>query len=99
MHSVQIETLPRSALGQRSVGLATAFILYFVLSEVLTGSQVLGPGYSHALGPALTSVLRGITATAFVAGLITPIGSGAQSVLIVLSTALGSYNSCSLENR
>jgi hypothetical protein len=75
MQNVRISLLPRTCLGKWSVGLCAASILFFVLSEVLTGFQVLGPANNHDLAIALTSVLSGIAGAAFLTGLISLIRS------------------------
>jgi hypothetical protein len=68
--NMRISILPKSPLSRWSVGLGVAWILFFALSEVLTGFEVLGPGLNLALAVALTIVLTGIAGAAFVTGLI-----------------------------
>ncbi len=58
--NVRITILPKSPLGRWSVGLGVAWILFFVLSEVLTGFEVLGPELNLALARVLTIVEAGI---------------------------------------
>jgi hypothetical protein len=70
---VHISVLPKTSLGRWSVGLAIAFILFFVLAEVLTGFEVLGPGFNLVLALALTIVLAGISGVASATGLISMI--------------------------
>jgi hypothetical protein len=89
--NVRISILPKSSLGRWSVGLGVAWILFFALSEVLTGFEVLGPGFNPALAVALTIVLAGISGAAFVTGLISMLKSKEQSVFVSLTTAIGLY--------
>ena len=92
MQNVRISILPRRSLGRSSVALAVASILFFVLSEVLTGFQVLGPGNNHALATALTIILAAIAGGAFAAGLISLINSKDISVFVFSTTAIGLYS-------
>ena len=92
MQNVQLSVLPRSSLGRWSVGLAVTSILFFVLSEVLTGFQVLGPGNNRALALALTGVLAGIEGAVFVTGLMSLMKSRERSVLVFLATAISLYS-------
>ena len=89
--NVRISILPKSPLGRWSVGLGVAWILFFALSEVLTGFEVLGPGLNPALAVALTIVLTGIAGAAFVTGLIGMIKSKERSAFVFLTTAIGLY--------
>jgi hypothetical protein len=89
---VRITILPKTPLGRWSVGLAIAFILFYVLAEVLYGFEVLGPGLNPALGNALAIVVAGIGVAAFVTGLISIIKSKERSILVFLTTAIGFYS-------
>ena len=80
---------PKTSLGRWSVGLAIASILFFVLSEVLTGFEVLGPGFNPVLAVILTIISAGILGAAFVTGLISIIKRKERSVLVFVSMALG----------
>ena len=88
---MRINILPKSSLGRWSVGLGVAWILFFALSEVLTGFEVLGPGFNPALAVALTIVLADIAGAAFVTGLIGIIKSKERSAFVFLTTAIGLY--------
>jgi hypothetical protein len=87
--NMRISILPKRLLGWWSVGLAVAWILFFVLSEVILGP---GPDYNMALAYALTIVVAGIGAAAFVTGLISIIKSKERSILVFLTTAIGLYS-------
>jgi len=84
---VRISILPKTSLGRWSVGLGIAWILFFVLSEVLTGFEVLGPGLNPALAVALTIIITGIAVAAFVTGLIGMIKSKERSVVFLTTVA------------
>ena len=85
---MRITILPKTSLGRWSIGLGVAWILFFVLSEVVLGS---GPNYSMALAIALTIVDTGIAVAAFMTGLISIIKSKERSALVFLTTAIGLY--------
>ncbi len=85
---VHISVLPKTSLGRWSVGLAIAFILFFVLTEVLTGFEPFGPGFNPVLAAVLTIVLAGISGAAFVTGLISMIKNKERSVLVFVGTAI-----------
>lgn len=84
---MRISILPKTSLGRWSVGLGIAWILFFVLSEVLTGFEVLGPGLNPALAVALTIIITGIAVAAFVTGLIGMIKSKERSVVFLTTVA------------
>ena len=88
---MHISILPKTSLGRWSVGLGVAWILFFALSEVLTGFEVLGAGFNPALAIALTIVGAGITGAAFVTGLISMTKSKERSAFVFLTTAIGLY--------
>ncbi len=88
---MRISILPKTSLGRWSVGLGVAWIVFFALSEVLTGFEVLGPRLNPALAVALTIVLMGISGAAFVTGLMSMIKSKERSVFVFLTTAIGLY--------
>ena len=85
---MRISIRPKSPLGKWSVGLGVAYILFFVLSEVILGP---GPNYNTALAVALTIVDTSIAVAAFVTGLISIIKSKERSILVFLTTAIGLY--------
>ncbi len=85
---MRIGILPKSHLGRWSVGLFVAWILFFVLAEVMLGS---GPDYNMALAYGLTIVDTGIAVAAFITGLISIIKSKERSVLVFLATVIGLY--------
>ena len=92
MQKAGISILPRSSPGRWSVGLAVASIVFFALSEVLTGFEVLGAGNTHALATALTVILAAISGGALAAGVISLTKSGERSVLVFLAVAVGLYS-------
>jgi hypothetical protein len=89
VRNVRISILPKASLGRWSVGLAAAFILFFVLSQVILGP---GPAYNMPLAYTLTIVVAGIGVAAFVTGLISIIKSKERSILVFLTTAIGFYS-------
>jgi len=89
---VRISILPKTSLGRWSVGLTIAFILFYILAEVLYGFEVLGPELNPALGNALTIVATGISGAAFVTGLVSMIKRKERSVFVFVTTAIGLYS-------
>lgn len=89
--NVRIGVLPKTSLGRYSVGLGVAWILFFALSEVLTGIEVLGPEFNPTLAVALTIVLAGIAGVALVTGLVSIVKSKERSILVFVTTAIGLY--------
>jgi hypothetical protein len=90
--NMRISILPKTSLGWWSVGLGVAWILFFALSEVLTGFEVLGPAFNPVLAVALTIVLAGIAVAAFITGLISIIKSEERSILVFVAMAIGLYS-------
>jgi len=86
--NVRISVLPKTSLGRWSVGFAIAWILFFVLSEVILGP---GPNYNMVLAYGLTTVDTAIAVAAFVTGLIGIIKNKERSVFVFLATAIGLY--------
>jgi hypothetical protein len=84
---MRIIILPKSALGWWSVGLFVAWILFFVLADVLIGSS---PNENIAFAYGLA--ISGIGTSAFVTGLISIIKSKERSILVFLTTAVGLYS-------
>jgi len=89
---MRITILPKAFLGRWSVGLTIAFILFYVLAEVLYGFEVLGPELNPALGNVLTIVAAAISGAAFVMGLISVIKSKERSVFVFVAIAIGLYS-------
>jgi hypothetical protein len=89
--NTRISIFPKSSLGKWPVGLAVAWIVVFVLSEVLVGFEVLGSGSNHALAAALTIVVACIGGAVLVTGIISTIKSKERSALVFLTTAIGLY--------
>ena len=87
--NMRISILPKSLLGWWSVGLVVAWILFFVLSQVILGQ---GPDYNLALAYALTIVVAGIGGAALVTGLISIIKSKERSIFVFVTTAIGFYS-------
>ncbi len=85
---MRIRILPKTPLGRWSVGLVVAYILFFVLSEVILGP---GPDYNMALAVALTIVDTVMALAAFITGLISIIKSKERSVFVFLTAAIGLY--------
>jgi hypothetical protein len=86
--NMRITILPKSPLGRWSVGLTVAWILFFVLSEVILGP---GPDYNMALAYGLTIVDTGIAVAAFVTGLISIIKSRERSILAFLAVVVSLF--------
>ena len=84
-----ISVLPKTSLGRWSVGLAIAFILFFVLMGVLTGFNPFGPGTNPVLAVVLKIILAGMPGAVFVTGLISMIKRKERSVFVLVSMALG----------
>ena len=85
---MRISILPKTSLGRWSVGLTIAWILFFVLSEVVLGP---GPDYNMALAYGLTIVDTGIGVAAFVTGFISIINCKERSVLVFVTAVIGLY--------
>lgn len=85
---MRISILPKSTLGWWSIGLGLAYILFFVLSEVMLGP---GPDYNMALAIALTILNTCIAAGAFLTGLISIIKSKERAIFVFSTTAIGLY--------
>jgi hypothetical protein len=85
---VNFSVLPKTSLGRWLVGLAIAFILFFVLAEVLTGFEVFGPESNPVLTVVLTIIDADISGAAFVTGLISIIKRKERSVLVFVSMAI-----------
>ncbi len=86
---MRISVLPKTSLGRWSVGLAIAFILLFVLLELLTGSNPFGPGTNPVLAVVLKIILAGMPGAVFVTGLVSMIKRKERSVFVLVSMALG----------
>ncbi len=86
---MHISVLPKTSLGKWSVGLAIAFILFFILLLILTGSNPFGPGTNPVLAVVLKIIFVGLPGAAFVTGLVSMIKRKERSVLVFVSTALG----------
>ena len=81
--------LPKTSLGKWSVGLGVAWIIFFVLSEVILGP---GPDYNIALAYALTIVDTGIAVAAFVTGIISIIRRKERAILVFVAMAISLYS-------
>jgi len=86
---MRITILPKTPLGWWSVGLVVAWILLFVLAQVILGS---GPDYNMPLAYAFTTICISVALAIFVTGLIAIIKSKERSILVFLSTAIGLYS-------
>ncbi len=84
---MRISILPKTPLGWWSVGLFVAWILFFVLADIIIGSR---PDYNMAFAYGLA--ISGIGTAAFVTGLISIIKSKERSILVFLTTVIGLYS-------
>ena len=75
--NVRISILPKTSLGIWSVGLAIAFILFWVLVEAPSD-------FNKPFTVGETTVYVGISGAAFVTGLISMIKKGERSPLVLL---------------
>ncbi len=85
---MHISVLPKTSFGRWSVGLVIASVLFFALSDVLTGFKPFGTGFNLVLALAQTIVLAGILGVASTTGLISMIKNKERSVLTFVSTAI-----------
>ena len=85
---MHISVLPKTSLGRWSVGLAIAFILFFILPVGLTGFELPDPGSNPVLAVILTLVIAGISGAAFVTGLISMIKKRERSVLVFVGMVI-----------
>ena len=88
---MRIGIFPKTSLGRWSVGLVVIWILFFVLSEVLTGFEVFGPGFNLALALILTVVLIAVSGAILVTALISVIKRKERSVSVFVAGAIGLY--------
>ena len=86
---MHISVLPKTSLGKWSVGLAIAFILFFILLLILTGSNPFGPGTNPVLAVVLKIIFAGMSGAIFITGLISIIKRKERSVFVFVSMALG----------
>jgi len=89
VQNVRIGVLPRSPSGWLSIGLCVASILLFALFVVILGP---GPDYNMPLAYTLTAVLAGISAAAFVAGLLSIMNRKERAILVFVAMAIGLYS-------
>ncbi len=83
-----INILPKSSLGRWSFGLAMAFLLILVLSQLPTRFNGFYPGLNPVLLDILLTLLIGISGVAFVTGLISLIKNGERSLLVFIGMAI-----------
>jgi hypothetical protein len=86
---MRILTLPKTLLGWWSVGLCVASIILFALFVVILGP---GPDYNMALAYALTAVVAGIAAAAFITGLISATRNKERSIFVFIAMVIGLYS-------
>lgn len=86
---MRILTLPKTLLGWWSVGLCVASIILFALFVVILGP---GPDYNMALAYALTAVVAGIAAAAFITGLKSTTRNKERSIFVFIAMAIGLYS-------
>ncbi len=79
---------PRTPTGIWSNILLVAYILFFVLSEIIVGHK---PDYSIILAISFTIVGAFIAAAASATGIISVAKHKEKAVLVYLSTAIGLY--------
>jgi len=82
---MHISVLPKTTLGKWSVGLAIAFILSFLLAEVLYGHN---PDSNQVPGVILAIIFVGIGGAAFITGLISVIKQKERSILVFIAMAI-----------
>jgi len=82
---MHISVLPKTTLGKWSVGLAIAFILSFLLAEVLYGYN---PDSNQVPGVILAIIGVGIGGSAFIIGLISVIKHKERSILTFIAMAI-----------
>jgi len=80
-----ISVLPKTTLGKWSVGLAIAFILSFLLAEVLYGHN---PDSNQVPDVVLAIIFVGIGGAAFITGLISVIKHKERSILTFIAMAI-----------
>ena len=89
MENARISIVPKTSLGWWSVGLCVASILLFALFVVILGP---GPDYNMPLAYSLTFVLTGISAAAFVTGLLSVMKRKERGILVFAAMAIGLYS-------
>jgi len=72
---------PKSALGRWTIGLALAWLLSFILAEVILGP---GPDYNMALAVAFSVIVTAIGVAAFVTGIMSIIKDKERSVTVIV---------------
>lgn len=82
---MRISVLPKTTLGKWSVGLAIAFILSFLLAEVLYGHN---PDSNQVPDVVLAIIFVGIGGAAFITGLISVIKQKERSILTFIGMAI-----------
>jgi hypothetical protein len=78
---VHFDVSPKTTLGKWSIGLAIAFILSFLLAEMLYGDN-------HFSGVVLAIILVGIGGASFITGLISVIKHKERSILTLVGMAI-----------
>ena len=82
---MRISVLPKTTLGKWSVGLAIAFILSFLLAEVVYGYD---PDANQVPGVILAIIGVGIGGATFIIGLISVIKHKERSILVFIGMAI-----------
>jgi len=82
---MRIIVFPKTTLGKWSVGLAIAFILSFLLAEVLYGHN---PDSNQVPGVILAIIFVGIGGAAFITGLVSVIKHKERSILVYIGMAI-----------
>ncbi len=85
---MRITFLPKTRLGWWSVGLVVVSIIFFALFQVILGP---GPDYNMALANALTVVIAGVSAAAFITGFISITKGKERPILVFLAMLIGLY--------
>ena len=88
---MRITILPKTHLGWWSFGLAIAWILFLVLSEVVVGFGVFGSESNFTFAVNLTIIVVAIGGAALITGLVGILKSKERAILVFLSTAIGLY--------
>jgi hypothetical protein len=82
-----ISILPKTSLGIWSVGLTIAFILFFFLIGVLTGSDPFG--FNPILAVVFKIIFAGVPVAILVTGLISMIKRQERSIVVLVSMIVG----------
>src|SRR5512147_3209937 len=91
MRNARIGVLPGDSLRIRSIGMALASLMFFMLTDVLTGLQVLDERSNRAFAMRLKIVLVVMAGGTLATGLASVVKSRERYVLLFPAVALGLY--------